>query len=369
MSIFSKKQKGFLGIDFGAAGIKVVQLTKKGDKAALFTYGFSESAAPSQAFDYTERSEEARENLKAICKKARATTVQAVAALPMPAVFSAVLSIAPVSKKEMRQAVEWEAKKLIPLPLEKMTIDFKELPGGGGKDLKNAPSGRETKEEKKDKSGSERAVEILLTAAPKDVIAHYIAITRGADLNLTSLETEAFAIIRSLLGDDPSACVIVDIGAVRSNIIIVEGGVPMFTRSIEVGGAAFTEALAKSLAVSAPEAEIMKRDWTSAGAAGGKILPPPAAEALRPLISEMHYSLNTYQSRNSGNGRMPDKIILTGGGAELAGIADFFAAEFNLRAFLGNPWQRIDYHPDLAPVLEKIGSRFSVAIGLALRNL
>lgn len=354
-----------MGIDFGAAGIKAIQLEPADGRGKLFTYGFSEFPPENVGNSYLEDVNAASGLLKTICAKARTTTAKAVAALPIPAVFSAVLSIAPVAKKELRQAVEWEAKKLIPLPLEEVTLDFRELTRG-----ESTPENKERpdREDKKEKG----TMEVLLTAAPKGTIDNYVNIAKNAGLTLASLETEAFALIRSLVGSDPTPSVILDIGAVRSNILIVDRGIPMLTRSVEIGGKKCTEAIANNLSINLTQAEVMKRDIGGPSGslkdASGPGLPEILREVLTPLINELKYSFGVYKTRNAVV-RQPERILLTGGGAGILGLADFFAAEFNLRTFLANPWEKVEYHPDLSPILQTLGSRFAVAIGLALRNI
>lgn len=361
MGIFKRKQKQYLGIDFGATGIKVVQLQGEGPgRGKLFTYGISEAAPEEADIDYIENQKAAGELLKSIGDKARITTHEAVAALPIPSVFSAVLSLAPVPKKELRPAVEWEAKKLIPFPLEEVTLDFRELSRGNGKTSADKKSAAETP-----------PLEILLTAAPNATVEKYMTIAKAAGLTITALETEAFALIRALLGNDPTPTIIVDMGALRSNILMVDRGIPMLTRSVQVGGKKCTAAIAQSLGVSISDAETMKRDLSAAGSffkgSNGEF-PAVIHEAIAPLINELKYSFNVYRTRGIV-ARNPERIILTGGSSELPGLTEFFAREFNLRTFLGNPWDKVETHIDLAPILRKFGTRFAVAIGLALRNL
>ena len=39
-----------------------------------------------------------------------------------------------------------------------------------------------------------------------------------------------------------------------------------------------------------------------------------------------------------------------------------------MRVILGDPWAHISYPADLKPVLQALGPKFSVAIGLAMRE-
>ncbi|KKU73985.1 MAG: Competence protein PilM [Parcubacteria group bacterium GW2011_GWA2_47_26] len=362
-ALFRSKTKSYLGIDLGAGGIKVVELRAMDGKGNLITYGFSDRAPDEIGTDYLDNAEETGGLLQKICKAARTTTLQAVTALPIPAVFSAVLSIGAVPKKELPAAVQWEAKKLIPLPLEEVVLDWRILSKEeGGKAA--------AKTEGQEEPAKEKTMEVLLTAAPKSIIEKYVVIAKMAGLTLASLETESFALIRALLGSDPTPTILLDIGALRSNILIIDRGIPFLTRSLEIGGKRCTEVVAASLQVSLDRAEEIKRDLSSTplpGTTPGE-LPAVFEDIFAPLINEIKYSVNVYRTRNTV-ARMPERIIFTGGGSTLPGLTEFFESKFNIRAFRGNPWERVQYHQDLVPLLQDLGPKFSVAIGLALRNL
>jgi len=143
----------------------------------------------------------------------------------------------------------------------------------------------------------------------------------------------------------------------------------MLIRSVEIGGKKCTEAIASALSIDMNRAEAMKRDLGIAplpGSAPGQ-MPTLLKDVLTPLLNEMKYSFNVYRTR-SVIARPPEKIILSGGGAGLPGLSELITSEFNIKSFLGNPWERVNFQDDLIPLLYTFGSRFAVAIGLALRN-
>lgn len=349
--VFMAKSNNYLGIDLGAGGIKVLNIALEKKKAKLVTYGFTERSPEETENDWFADPQATANLLKKICAKAHATTTQAITALPIASVFSAVINLPAAASKEIASAVRWEAKKLIPLPLEEVVLDWKLLP-------KPAMTSNQ--------KPTESTIEVLLTGAPKTLIDKYVDVFKKAGLSLLSLETEAFAFIRSLIGNDPSPTIIVDIGARKSNILILDRGVPFSTRSIDVGGKNFTQNIATKLSMPMDQAEELKRNMSETELSGG--VPDMIKEILTPLLNEMKYSLDTYRARNSLT-RPIEKIILTGGGAMLPKLTDYFTEFFNLRTFLGDPWVRINYSDELKPVLQNVGSRFSVAIGLALREV
>lgn len=302
-------------------------------------------------------------------KKARVTTTKAVGGLPVASVFSAVVTV-PRSKKEeeIRDAARWQAKKLIPVPLEEMTLDLKIING--------VDKGQKKHETKKTglsemKTTEEKTVQVLITGAANAMIQKYMTIFRKAGLELASLETETFALIRSLIGKDRSTSMIVDIGSVRTNIIIVEDGIPYVTRSVDMGGTALTKAMSRALNIELPEAEEMKCDIKGVQTLyPGEGIPKIFESAMAPMVTELQYSINLFsgQSGDIGQEKSVEKIILTGGTSSLPALSDYFSEQLNTKTYVGDPWARVAYPDGLRPILDEIGPRFAVAVGLAMQS-
>ncbi|MBP9732329.1 MAG: pilus assembly protein PilM, partial [Candidatus Magasanikbacteria bacterium] len=89
---------------------------------------------------------------------------------------------------------------------------------------------------------------------------------------------------------------------------------------------------------------------------------------LDPLAKEIQYSFDLYLQQSGNEGKTPEKIILSGGGALFAPIASYLTETFPMKVFVGDPWARVIYQAGLKPVLRDIGSRMAVSIGLALRH-
>jgi len=290
-------------------------------------------------------------------------------------------------KKEMAAAVEWEAKKVIPLPIDEMILDWKILVEAAGTPTSpevetnpepapatnGTPPANQKPPERKglrritQTKSKGRYVKILLTAAPKDLVKRYIGTFKAGGLNLLSLDTEAFALIRSLVGHDRSALMMVDIGSVVTNVLVVQNGVPLLNRSIDVGGLTITKAIADSLNVSLSRAEQFKYDiGMNQNQAGQGNIPKTIELALTPIVDELKYSLSLY--RNQG-ARSIEKVILTGGSSLLLNLPAYLSQLLDLKVYRGDAWARVIYPEELKPVLDEIGPRFAVAVGLAMRNI
>ncbi|OGY48998.1 MAG: hypothetical protein A3D39_01345 [Candidatus Buchananbacteria bacterium RIFCSPHIGHO2_02_FULL_39_17] len=383
MSLFSTPQS-YLGIDFDANSVKIVELHNENGRSRLVTYGYVDIEVDKPVkSDLKENYLAVAKLIKAVCRKAKITTIKTVSALPAFSVFSSILTLPAMAKKDLAQAVSWEAKKVIPFPLEEMILDYKILNESGSapaEETKSSstplPNGElDNHNGQSQKKGffkiatraPKQYTRVLLTAAPKDLVKRYLDIFKAADLNILSLDTESFALIRSLVGNDKSAIMIVDLGSIVTNISVIVNGVPILNRSIDVGGLTITKAIADSLNVSLARAEQFKYDiGMNPERLGQGSVPKTIETALSPIVDELRYSLNIY--KNQGQ-KSIEKIILTGGSSLLLNLPQYLQTALGLRVFLGDPWARVVYPEDLKPVLDEVGSRFSVAIGLAMRDI
>lgn len=445
MDLFGFK-KSYIGVDLGTSAIKMVELQNKGGRALLLTYGYSEQPTDIIRSSSTEMEDKIIKIIKGIYSKSRMSSKKVIAALPSFSVFSSIINLPLMNKKDLAQAVQWEARKFIPLPIEEMTLDWKIIPpppapakeaaqpknearpdkpaeaspslepsspappvepaksslspGAKIADLAkktdqpaspdsarpqgkpDAPSlsnpgalfSKMFHRQKKDAgphqnitgAGKKNNIKILLTAAPKNLVEKYIRIFKAADLELLSLETEAFALERSLSGGDPAPIMIIDIGAVSSDVSIIDNGIPILTRSIDVGGVAITKSVMTSLNVDLARAEQFKRD-IGFSASGPGDLPEIIKSTINPIINEVKYCLDIYLSQGSLGGL--EKIILTGGSAFLPELITYFTKLLDIKVIIGDPWDRVIYPLELKPVLTELGPRFTIAVGLAMREI
>src|SRR3989344_985245 len=378
MALFSKT-KSYLVVDFDSHSVKVVELKNEGGRPKLVTYGYYDrdldQLAETADINKQENQEAAAKLIKDVCRQAKTTANKAVTSLPAYSVFSSILNLPPMPKKDLPSAVVWEAKKIVPLPVEEMILDWKLLEDGPEFQAEEksvftqSQAGAETnelgrKEFQKIESGSgKKHSKILLTAAAKDLVKRYMAIFKAAGLELLSLDTEPFALIRSLVGNDRSPA---DIGSVVSNLSVVVNGIPILSRSLDVGGLTITKAIAKSLNVSLSKAEQLKYDvGLSQGQGGPGGVFKTIEQALAPIVDELKYS-DFYKNQDQ---KSIEKIILTGGSSQLLNLPEYLSGLLGVRVFLGDPWARVIYPEELKPVLDEVGPRFAVAIGLAMRDI
>ncbi len=349
MSLFSfGNDNSFLGIDIGDSSLKMVELKKKNRKIYLSNYAFSENVSEINFTKIEDANYLAQAILK-VRKEAGITSTRVTASLPSFAVFSSIISLSNVDKKNIVTVINEEAKKVIPLPLEEMILDWKIIPDENGK----IPS-----------KGNMR---VFLTGSPKKLVRKYVEVFKKADLDLVSLETETFSLVRSLIGDDKTTVMIVEIGANSTDMFIVKESIPVLNRSLSVCGSSVTTALADKLGMTYSQAEQFKLDLSVVLSEDSKeALPNLITKTLEPITTEIQYMLDFFRSQNGGE---VEKVILSGGGSMLLNLADYFSKRLNIKVIVGDSWNRVNYSEELKPVLVEIGAKLSVAVGLAMREI
>ena len=317
-----------------------------------------------------------------VCKEAGCKSTSAMAALPTSNVFSTILSIPEVQDKKLRQAaVDAEVGKLTPLPLNEMITQTTFLDTNKKKDKKKDKSrvagsgsaGKGKKEVKADKPQKrEKTFRALVTGSAKTFIQKYIEIFKVAKLNLQAIDTESLALIRALIGKDKGVIMILDVGSKRTNIMIVEKGVPFVSRSINIGGNTVTQHLMQTMSMPEEDAERIKRDLGVAASGGSELaggLPNVLEPIMQPLVNEIRYAFQLYAGMELAEIKEVEKINVTGGSSHLPRVPEYLAETLDMNVYRGDPWARVVYPADLAAVLEEIGPRMSVAIGLAMREI
>jgi len=170
---------------------------------------------------------------------------------------------------------------------------------------------------------------------------------------------------------------LLDIGGGTTELIAYTGGVVRHTAAIPVGGDHFTNDIAVGLRTPIPEAEKIKREHACAlgdllrqdvaieiASVGDR---PPrtvfarmVAEIVEPRAQELLILIREELRRAGLDTQIPAGIVLTGGGAQLHGLAELAERIFNLPVRIASP-------RGLAQMSEEVSRpEYSTAVGLVL---
>lgn len=242
-------------------------------------------------------------------------------------------------EKELEQAVRYEARSYIPLPLSEITLDWQIV--------------------------GER--KILVAAIPNSVISQYQQIASFAGLEIRALEAEVFALARPLMENEQNTSAIIDIGARSTTCNIFEKGTLKISHSFNVSGNELTEILRRSLRVNYQEAEELKKKAGIWGIAGRE---KDIGEILLPLIDAIVYEVKkTFNNFRQHEGKDVQKVILAGGSALMPGLKEYFLEELNKKVEIANPFSGISFPQILDETLKEMGPVYAIAVGLAIKGL
>ncbi|KKT01197.1 MAG: Type IV pilus biogenesis protein PilM [Candidatus Nomurabacteria bacterium GW2011_GWA2_43_15] len=365
-SVFGKfgagNEDSVVGIDIGSSAIKVVEIKKKGGKAVLETYGAIAlgpyaDLEPGRVTNLPV--EQVVLALQEVLKQS--DVISKTLALSIPVQSSLIFTIelpSQVPSAEMTTVVATEARKYIPVPITEVSIDYFILP--------KKESSFEEMNSAALPSQDQDKINVLVVATQNDVIARYRSIVSGCNLVASFFEIEVFSSIRANFERELSPVLLIDFGASRTKLSIVEFGMVRSYHSIDRGGADISNSISKSLGISFSEAEKMKREFGLFGNPAEKSLADIIKVHIDYIFSETNNVLLGYEKKNN---RTISKVIFAGGGSLLKGLQEVAMNNFRAEIEIGHPFSKVATPAFLEKVLLNMGPEFAVALGLALRKL
>ncbi len=338
------KEKDCLGLDIGASSVKIVQLKKK--KSLTKLMGYESKALPENiiiegVISEPEKLAQMIKGMISETKEGKFTAKKAIASIPDANVFTRVLEMPPLSAKELKEALMWEADQSIPMAMTDLVIDWQVL----------GPS--ITKKGMND---------ILLVGAPLAIVNSYVQLFDKLGLQPEAIETSLVSVIRALVSNKErdEVMLVVDIGSRSTNLGFYDHTLRL-ADSLDFGGLNFTDAIRAGAQVDEKKAEEMKM---KIGLKDKKV-----AEALDSILanlkSEMSKVIKYHDERNETK---TSKVILCGGSSNLIGLTEYLAEALKVEVKVGNPWVNIDTYP-LKPVPKAEAPAYANAIGLSLRAM
>lgn len=333
-----------IGLDVGSTSIRAVEATRGKERPVITNFGQALLPAEAVVGGVVKDDKAVTTALRHLWTTQKFTTKSVILAVSHQQVVVRPVEVSNLPAKEMRQALPFQVRDVLPLPVENAVLDFYPL----------EPA-----------SGEKETVSGLLIAAPKEAVINTVRAVERAGLHVAHIDLACFAALRAAahLAQDTEA--VVDIGANATTIIIHTDGVPQIVRTIPRGGAEITRTLTSRLGMPVAEAESVKcRVGLMRGE--GPETADVVAEALRPLIAEIRSSLNYHASASPG--AQVRRVALVGGTAQLPGLADRLTDQLGVTAFLSDPLLRIDdtRSGGRHDVLGRFRSSAAVAIGLTL---
>lgn len=347
---FGTSRASFVGIDIGSEAAKVVQLKKEQERAILETYGelktvryFKRAAGAGGGF-LRFLDQDIADMLKDLLTESNVTTDQAVLGIPAVSSFITVIDLPLMSRDEIKAAIPFEAKRYVPIPAAEVVMDWEII----------------------EEDEAAKRTKVLLVVVPNEIINKYKRIAELTKLNIKAIEIESFALVRSLVGLERGVVGIINLGAQSTTVTVADNRVMRLQSNISRGSREVSTILARSLSIEEERAEVIKKEVGLSTKPEEKEIADIITPIVDALFSEMERVFAVY---NRTNIRKVERVILSGGGASMAGLVDYVSKKIGLETTLANPFSFTVYPAFMQPVLKDLGPGFGVAVGLALRQI
>jgi type IV pilus assembly protein PilM len=221
---------------------------------------------------------------------------------------------------------------------------------------------------------------VVLAAAYREPIDHFVAAFQAANVELTGIDVEAFALLRAVApanssqaGDGEKAAIVaLAVGHDRSTLAISDGEVCDFTRVLEWGGSKLDVAIGRELGLAQEEAAELKRavdlrdaDWAGEGSDDPRV--GRAREAVKRelvnLARELIASLQFYQGQAGSHAI--GEILVTGGTTRMPGFVEELERLIRARVRIADPLAAVQVGAPEVAARDDLAS-FAVAIGLGV---
>jgi type IV pilus assembly protein PilM len=300
----ASKAKITVGLDIGSVSIKAAKIKSSLGGAELVDFA-QEPALPDPLSSLKKIKEE--KGIDSVN-----TSISGISTVLRYVVFPKM------SREELKQALKFEAQKHIPFAVNEANLD--------GAILKN--------------DLPENKMLVLLAAAKKDFVSQRLKLLSDAGIKAEAVDLDSLALFNCFNAvfskedlKNNKTFAILNIGAVNSNLNIVDDGILKLSRDIRFGSSNIT----------------------------GKV-----ETALGGLANEIRVSFDFFESQNASSA---GKIFLSGGGSAVAGLKDALAGLLGIEAESWDLLKKVKAAGTVnAEKLKEVAPALTVAAGLALRE-
>ncbi len=321
-----------IGLDVGHHSVRVVRVERAGDGVSVKT-----AESMRLPLDDSDKTDVIKKWLSQVGGLSGSTFVVALCG---QSIMFQPFALVPNDPRTFEQAVEMEVARFSELASETMAHGFQAL------------------------SEEERERRMLVAMARPDAVDAVLGLAREMRFFVVDVVPVATALFNSGvvsgdIGEEP--CIIADIGHQATEIAIGTKSSLMFARSFAGGGQLFTDAVERASGVGARQAETVKMDEGLLGGGPDEDTIAALTEAADMWVAEVETCLSVYRGSYPEDEEQPTKLVLSGGGAALQGLAQYAESKLDIKVVLseGLPGEYGDVEP----------REFMIAAGLGISGL
>ncbi len=349
--LFGKK-KSVAGLDIGSSSIKMVELEGKANNLNLVSLGFENLPGDTIIDGQIMELNVVSDVIQSVCNNHQMIATQVVTGVSGHSVIIKNIVLPPMSREELEESIDWHAEEHIPYDLADVSLDYQVT--------------AETSD----------STTVLIAACKRERIDNIKQAIQLAGKQAVVIDVDTFALQNCYEANyqpsDSDVVTLLNIGASTMNVNIVKGTHSLFTRDITVGGSQFTDVLQRSLGLNFQQAEAVKRGvHDAADGVEEKSIEPLMNNVTEIVAMEIQKTFDFYRATAEDNDTVVQKILISGGGSKLAGLATDLSQRLELPVEVLNPFRNIRVDPKKfdPEYLSEIVPEMAVAVGLAMRGV
>lgn len=346
------KKKSVAGLDIGSSSVKMVELEGKNGRYSLSALGFEnlpdETIVDGQIMELNTVSDV----IQKVCLNHGIKAERVVTGVSGHSVIIKNITLPPMSDEELEESIDWHAEEHVPYDLADVSLDFQ-------------VTGR-----------TSDSTQVLIAACKRERIDNVRQAIQLAGKQPEIIDVDTFALQNcyemNYQPHEDQVVTLLNIGASTMNVNIVKGNRSLFSRDITVGGSQFTDALQRSLGLSYQQAEAVKRGVVSAAdGVEEKAIEPLMSNVTEIVALEIQKTFDFYRATTEDNQTMVQKILISGGGSKLHGLATDLSSRLELPVEVLDPFRNVsvDDRKFDRGYLNDIMPEMAVAVGLAMRGV
>jgi len=353
------KQQSVWGIDIGQCAFKALRCRRDGDRVVAEAFDYIEYPKILSQPDESDPKQLVREAFEQFLSRNEVKGCRVAISVPGQAGLARFFKPPPVDAKKIPDIVRYEARQVIPFPLDEVIWDYQLL---GGQEVEGFTIDAEVGLFAMKRDQVLRAIEPFQEAALE------LDIVQLAPLSLFNFVTYDLLADRGVSydPDNPPPSVVVLALGTDSTDLVVTNGFRVWQRSIPIGGNHFTKQLTKELKLTFAKAEQLKRNARQAED------PKRVFQAMRPvfndLVTEVQRSINYFQ--NIDRKARLEGVVLLGNAMKLPGLQPFLAKNLGYDVIHFDTFRKLDESVIAsAPAFKENQLAFGVCYGLCLQGL
>lgn len=349
--LFGKKNDTVLGVDISSSSVKLLELSKNGEKLRVESYAVEPLPANSVVEKSINDVEAVGETVKKVLAKSRSSVRLGAVAVAGSAVITKTIQMsAGLNDQELEDQISVEADQYVPYPLDEVAIDFEVL--GPSEDSADQVDVLLAACRKENVELREDALEIGgLTSRIVDIEAH--AVERAFNLIARQMDESA----------EEHTVAIVDIGSTMTTLSVLADNTTVYTREQLFGGRQLTEEIQRRYGLSFEEAGLAKKQGGLPDDYEREVLDPFKEAVVQQVARSLQFFFGSSQYNEV------DYVVLAGGVASIPELSDMVQEKVGIKTIVANPFSDMTLNSRVnASALSNDAPSLMIACGLAMRS-